>query len=161
MGWGLSHQLKTINLCPTLEWGDTTATFSSGVPRILHSVPTSAFLKSPRPIHIPAGGPSSPTLGCDPRAGTSATGSPPQPLKFQFRLLPPPDTGTHPGGDLIHRVTPRVSLGLGDSVEPGQVGTPLPGRGHPPATSAAAACRGPLGQPGSAALRDPQEEAKR
>lgn len=54
-----------------------------------------------------------------------------------------------------------MSLGLGDSVETGQVGTPLPGRGHPPAASAAAAGRGPSGQPGAAAVRDPQTAAKR
>lgn len=68
----------------------------------------------------------------------------------RFRLPRPPDTGTHPGGHLIHRVAPWVSLGLGDSVETGQVGTPLPGGGHPPATSAApAACGVPSGQPGA------------
>lgn len=79
----------------------------------------------------------------------------------QLRVLRPSDTGTHPGGDLIHRVAPWMSLRLGDSVETGQVGTSLPGRGHPPAASAAAAGRGPSGQPGAAAVRAPQTAAKR
>lgn len=68
-----------------------------------------------------------------------------------------PDTRTHPGGDLIYRVAPRVSMGFGDSVESGQVGTPLPGRGHPPSASAAAACRGPSGHPSGAAIRLPNK----
>lgn len=104
---------------------------------------------------VPPLGPPSPNLGCDPGSGTPTTGCPRRPLKSQFRLLLPLDSRTHPGGDLIHRVAPRVSLGLRDSVETGQVGTPLPGRGHPPATSAAAACRGPSGKSCAAALPVP------
>lgn len=74
---------------------------------------------------------------------------------------PLPHTGTHPGGNLIYRVAPPVSLGLGDSVEAGQIGAPLPGGGHPPATSAAAAaCGVASGKPGAEALRVPRAAAK-
>lgn len=123
--------------------------------------PIPAFLKPLPPTHVPAPAAPSPTVGSDLGSGTPTPGSPPQPLKSQFWILPKPDTSTHPGGDLIHRVAPWVSLRLCDSVETGQVGTPLPGRGHPPAASAAAACRGPSGQPGAEALRAPQTAAER
>lgn len=110
---------------------------------------------------VPPLRPPSPSLGCEPGSGTTTTRCPRRPLKSQFRLLPPPDSRTHPGGDLIHCVAPRVSLGLGDSVETGQVGTPLPGRGHPPATSAAAACRGPSGNPAPQLSRFPAAAKRR
>lgn len=49
-----------------------------------------------------------------------------------------PHPDTHPCGNLIDRVAPRVSLGLGDSVEAGQVRTVTPRRGHPPSARASA-----------------------
>lgn len=58
---------------------------------------------------------------------------------------------THPCGNLIDSVAPGVSLGLGDSVEAGQVRTVTPRRGHPPSARASASW-GPSGSPSCAGL---------
>lgn len=62
-----------------------------------------------------------------------------------------PYSDTHPCGNLIDSVAPGVSLGLGDSVEAGQVRTVTPRRGHPPSARASASW-GPSGSPSSAGL---------
>lgn len=150
-GMGLTHQFKSINVCPTPEW-ERYYDHCLGHPTLgPYPSPPSVSTSDARS----GTGHTRPTLGSDlgsayPHARVHAL-----PLLSQFMLLPAPDNCTHPGSDLIHRVAPRVSLGLGDSVETGQVGTPLARRGHPPTASAAAACRGPSGQPGAAAVRAP------
>lgn len=65
-----------------------------------------------------------------------------------------PYPGTHPCCNLIDRVTPGVSLGLGDSVEAGQVGTVTPRRGHPPSARASSSW-GPSGSPSRRGLAAP------